>query len=148
MRWSRAIKFPTAEQMCTAAGVSSAELQGCISDENSAAEFVGAWLDLNGFLTDGRIDMEQIQLSAQLDAADPDPDATPAADPLSDRGPAADPTLSADPVDSFSDAGPGGDNSGSPAQVALFCLNSASDDWLKMHDCISRNDPASRLDGN
>src|SRR5437588_8476986 len=64
------LKFPTVEQMCRAAGVTGADTVGCINDETSAAEFVGAWLDLNGFLTNGRIDVEQIQLSAELAAAD------------------------------------------------------------------------------
>jgi hypothetical protein len=143
---ANALKFPTVEQMCTAAGVSSAELSGCISDETSAAEFVGAWLDFNGFLTNGRIDLEQIQLSAQLDTADPGLDVA-AGDPLSSPDAAADPALSPDPTDPLADAAPG-DNPGSPAQIALFCLGSSSDDWMKMHDCISHNDPASRLDGN
>jgi hypothetical protein len=35
-----------------------------------------------------------------------------------------------------------------PAQVALYCLSFAADDWLKMHDCITHNDPSSTLDGN
>jgi hypothetical protein len=143
---ANALKFPTVEQMCTAAGVSSAEMSGCISDETSAAEFVGAWLDFNGFLTNGRIDLEQIQLSAQLDAADPGLDVA-AADPLSSPDAAADPALSPDPADPLAGAAPG-DNLSSPAQIALFCLGSSSDDWMKMHDCISRSDPASRLDGN
>ena len=142
-----AINFPTVEQMCAAAGVSAAEKPACISDETSAAEFVGAWLDLNGFLVNGRIDLEQIQLSAQLDAADPDLDAPGAADPSASPDLALDAGLANDPVDPLAESGPG-NSPGSPAQVALLCLGSAADDWLKMHDCISRNDPASSLDGN
>jgi hypothetical protein len=141
------ITFPSVEQMCKATGVGGADMQGCISDETSAAEFVGAWLDLNGFLVGGRIDLEQIQLSAQLDAADPGLDAQGAADPLSPPDLPEATGLTADPSDPLADSAPG-DNPSSPAQIALYCLSSASDDWLKMHDCISQNDPSSSLGAN
>lgn len=146
------LSFPTVEQMCKAAGAAPGDMAGCISDETSAAEFVGAWLDLNGFITNGRIDTDQIQLSAELDAADDPGLAAPSVvDPLN-----SDPLSSPDPSDSGL-AAPGADNalpgtgatsSSSPAQVALLCLQTAADDWLKMHDCIAQNDPSSTLDGN
>ena len=142
-----AISFPTVEQMCKTAGVNAAEMPACISDETSAAEFVGAWLDLNGFLVNGRIDLEQIQLSAQLDAADPDLNPPAAGDPLSSPDLPLDAGLTADSAGPLPDGAPGG-NPASPAQVAQLCLGSASDDWLKLHDCISSNDPSSSLDGN
>jgi hypothetical protein len=146
------LSFPSVEQMCKAAGAGAADMAGCISDETSAAEFVGAWLELNGFITNGRIDTDQIQLSAELDAADdPGLGAPPSVDPLD-----SDPLSSPDPVQSglaVPDAdnalpGTGAPSSSSPAQVALLCLQTAADDWLKMHDCIAQNDPSSTLDGN
>ena len=147
------LSFPTVEQMCKAAGAGAADMAGCISEETSAAEFVGAWLELNGFITNGRIDTDQIQLSAELDAAD---------DPGLVGGPSSVDPLDADPLNTVepADAGlaaPDTDNalpgsgapaSSSPAQVALLCLQSAADDWLRMHDCIAKNDPSSTLDGN
>jgi len=146
--------FPTVEEMCKAAGAGPADMASCTNDETSAAEFVGAWLELNGFITNGRIDTDQIQLSAALDASDQGVDAPTSVDPLN-----ADPLSLPDPTDP-PDAGlaaPDGDNplpgsgtpaTASPAQVALLCLQSASDDWLKLHDCIAHNDPSSTLDGN
>jgi hypothetical protein len=146
------LSFPTVEQMCKAAGAGPADMADCVSDETSAAEFVGAWLELNGFITNGRIDTDQIQLSAELDAADDPGLAAPSSvDPLD-----SDPLSTADAADSGL-AAPGTDNalpgtgatsSSSPAQVALLCLQTAADDWLKMHDCIAHNDPSSSLDGN
>lgn len=147
------LSFPAVEQMCKAAGAGAADMAGCISDETSAAEFVGAWLELNGFITNGRIDTDQIQLSAQLDSADDpglvggpssvDPlDADPLSPPIpSGSGLAAPDTDNALP-------GTGATSSSTPAQVALLCLQTAADDWLKMHDCIAQNDPSSTLDGN
>lgn len=146
------LSFPTVEQMCKGAGAAPADMAGCISDETSAAEFVGAWLDLNGFITNGRIDTDQIQLSAELDAADDQGLAGPSSvDPLN-----SDPLSVPEPADTGL-ATPGADNAlpgtgatsnSSPAQVALLCLQTAADDWLKMHDCIAQNDPSSTLDGN
>lgn len=147
------LSFPTVEQMCKAAGAGPADMAACTSDETSAAEFVGAWLELNGFITNGRIDTDQIQLSAELDSAD-DPGLVggpSSVDPLD-----ADPLNTVDPADTGL-ATPDTDNAlpgtaptsgSSPAQVALLCLQTAADDWLKMHDCIAHNDPASTLDGN
>jgi hypothetical protein len=147
------LNFPTVEQMCKAAGADAANMADCVSDETSAAEFVGAWLELNGFITNGRIDTDQIQLSAELDSADDqglvggstsvDPlDADPLSPPVpSDSGLAVPDTDNALP-------GTAATGSSSPAQVALLCLQTAADDWLKMHDCIAQNDPSSTLDGN
>ncbi len=144
------LKFPSVDDMCTAAGVIGADLQQCISDETSAAEFVGAWMELNGFIADGRIDVEQIQLQAELAAADQGSN-SPAGDPL-DPLSGATPDLTQDPLPSSPDADPLASPSGGeampPAQVAMLCLSTASDDWLKMHDCIAHNDPSSTLDGN
>jgi hypothetical protein len=125
-------------------------MQSCTNDETSAAEFVGAWMEFNGFLTDGRINIEQIQLQAELAAADPsiNPPSGDPLDPLADPSPDGDPAqglvapADADPL------APPADQAMPPAQVALYCLSSAADDWLKMHDCITHNDPSSTLDGN
>ena len=149
------LTFPTIEQMCKAAGVSGVDMAACIKDENSAQEFVGAWLGLNGFLSNGRIDIEQIQLAAELSVADPtinapagDPlDPLDAPDALTPDGLAPETPLPPDPTDpltvpSVSDRGP------SPAQTAQYCLTVAADDWLKLHDCIAHNDPSSSLAGN
>ena len=147
------LSFPSVQQMCKAAGAGAADMAECVSDETSAAEFVGAWLELNGFITNGRIDTEQIQLSAQLDSAnDPGLVGGPAsvdpqdADPLSPPVP-SDSGLAVSDTDN---ALPGSQapSASSPAQVALLCLQTAADDWLKMHDCIAHNDPSSTLDGN
>jgi hypothetical protein len=147
---SSGLKFPSVDEMCKAAGAVGADLQQCISDETSAAEFVGAWLDLNGFINDGRIDIEQIQLQAQLASVDQgiNPPAGDPLDPLSD--PPADPAQDALPPSPDADplAPPSGGEATPPAQVALLCLGTASDDWLKMHDCIAQNDPSSTLEGN
>ena len=34
---------------------------------------------------------------------------------------------------------------GSPAQLALYCLGSTAD-WMRMHECISQNDPSTSLE--
>ena len=147
------LNFPTVQQMCKAAGADASNRADCVSDETSAAEFVGAWLELNGFITNGQIDTDQIQLSAELDSAN---------DPGLVGGPQSVDPLDADPLSPPvpSDSGlatpdtddvlPGTEatSSSSPAQVALLCLQTAADDWLKMHDCIAHNDPSSTLDGN
>src|SRR5512142_2783920 len=144
------LKFPTIDQMCKAAGATAAYMQSCTNDETSAAEFVGAWMEFNGFLTDGRINIEQIQLQAELAAADPSIN-QPSGDPLD---PLADPSPDGDPAQGLvapADADPLAPPADQPmpaAQVALYCLSSAADDWLKMHDCITHNDPSSTLDGN
>ncbi len=145
------LTFPTVDQMCKAAGASSADMAACTNDENSAAEFVGAWLGLNGFLTNGRIDIEQIQLAAELSAADPgiDPPAGDPLDPLDAQpdGLAPETPPPPDPNDPLTMPGVT-DHAPTPAQTALYCLTTAADDWLKLHDCIAHNDPSSALDGN
>ncbi len=147
------LNFPTADQMCKAAGAGPADMADCVSDETSAAEFVGAWLELNGFITNGRIDTDQIQLSAELDSAnDPGLVGGPSSvDPL-DADPfnppvAPDSGLAAPDTDNVPPGTETASNS-SPAQIALLCLQTAADDWLKMHDCIAHNDSSSTLDGN
>jgi hypothetical protein len=142
------LKFPTIDEMCKAAGVAAADMQSCLSDETSAAEFVGAWMEYNGFLNNGRIDIEQIQSQAELAVADPTI-STPAGDPLADPLPDGDPAqglLAASP--DADPLAPSADQAMPPAQVALSCLSTAADDWLKMHDCITHSDPSSTLDGN
>lgn len=145
------LTFPTVE-MCKAAAAGAADMAECVSEETSAAEFVGAWLELNGFITNGRIDIEQIQLSAELDAADDPGLGLPLsvdpldADPLSVAAPDA--GLAASDTDNALPGTPTASPNSSPAQIAMLCLQNAADDWLKMHDCIAHNDPASTLDGN
>src|SRR5579864_5805913 len=87
------LNFPSIDEMCKAAGATGSNKESCVNDETSAAEFVGAWMQYNGFLTDGRIDIQQIQLQAELSAADTniDPPAGDPLDPLSDPSPDADP---------------------------------------------------------
>jgi hypothetical protein len=141
------LNIPSIEDMCKAAGATSANVKDCQTDESSAAEFVIAWMGLNGFINEGSIDLEQIQLSATFPDSDPGhgigPDADPSADPNVD--PNADPGLGQPNIDPATGEIVT-DTFDSPAQIALFCL-SESNDWLKMHDCISRYDPSSRLDG-
>lgn len=145
------LNFPTVADICKAAGVGGADMAACISDETSAQEFVGAWLGLNGFLADGRIDIEQIQLSAELAAADPgiNPPAGDPLDPLdsSPDGLGPETPLPADVNDPLT-VPTASDHAPTPAQIAQYCLVTAGDDWLKLHDCIAHNDPSSSLDGN
>ena len=145
-----ALKFPTVEQMCKAAGAGAAEMASCVSDETSAAEFVGAWLELNGFLANGRIDVEQIQLAAEVDASDQATATAVSGDPADPdplgSGDASDSALSPDVPSPLADTPAASRNS--PAQIALLCLTTAGDDWLKMHDCIAHNDPSSTLEGS
>jgi hypothetical protein len=141
-----ALNIPTIDEMCKAQGATSANMAACQGDEQAAAEFVIAWMGLNGFLNNGGIDLEQIQLAASLGETstgdllgDPgvsgDPGLDPTADPTAE--PNIDPATGLPVTESFDSAG----------QIAMSCLSS-SDDWLKMHDCISRNDPSSRFTGN
>ena len=111
-------------------------MMDCQALESSAGEFVIAWMGLNGFILNGGIDIQQIQLIAELDDASAvDPSST--FDPTIDPGLALDPLLdpnfdpSADPLlDSLPALGGITDpNTGetlpvfaSPAQLALFCL--------------------------
>jgi hypothetical protein len=145
------LNIPTIDEMCKAQGATSANMADCQNDEQAAAEFVIAWMGLNGFLTNGTIDIEQIQLAASL--ADSEGASGVG---LNDPSLSGDPSLGGDPADADPTAGPNIDpatgfpvteNFDSPAQIAMSCMSS-SDDWLKMHDCISRYDPSSRFTGN
>ena len=144
------LTFPSIDEMCKAAGATASNKESCVNDETSAAEFVGAWMQYNGFLTDGRIDIQQIQLQAELSAADPniDPPAGDPLDPLADPSPDIDPAQGLVQSPDADPLAPSTDAKMPPAQVALYCLTAAADDWLKMHDCITQNDPSSSLDGN
>jgi hypothetical protein len=135
------LNIPSIEEMCKAAGATDANMKACQSEESDAAEFVIAWMGLNNFINDGSIDLEQIQLQATFpDPPDPglglDPSLDPNADPNDPGQPNIDPATGEIVTETFD----------SPAEIALFCLME-SNDWLKMHDCISRYDPSSRLGG-
>src|SRR5262249_60707822 len=58
------LNIPTIDQMCTAAGATSANMADCQNDENGAPEFVIAWSGPNGFITDGVIDVHRVELCA------------------------------------------------------------------------------------
>lgn len=153
------LNIPTVEQMCLGLGAADPQsMMDCMALESSAGEFVIAWMGLNGFILNGGIDIQQIQLIAELDNAN-------AVDPLSTFDPTIDPGLALDPsldpnfdptADPLLDSLPalGGvtdPNTGetspvfaSPAQLALFCLSGASD-WLSLQDCISMNDRSTQL---
>ena len=139
------LNIPSIDDMCKAAGATSANMESCKNDESAAAEFVIAWMGLHGFVANGAIDNDLIQLGAEL-GIDP-------ASPLTNPDGLGDPSLD-DP--SVAEAEPNIDPSTglpvaeifeSPAQIAMFCL-SGSTDWLQLYDCISRYDPSSRFDGN
>ena len=153
------LNIPPVEQMCAALGAADPQsMMDCRALESSAGEFVIAWMGLNGFILNGGIDIQQIQLIAELDDANTvDPSST--FDPTIDPGLALDPTLdpnfdpTADPLlDSLPALGGATDpNTGetspvfaSPAQLALFCLTGAVD-WLSLQDCISMNDRSTQL---
>jgi hypothetical protein len=153
------LNIPTTEQMCLALGAADPQsMMDCQALESSAGEFVIAWMGLNGFILNGGIDIQQIQLIAELDDANTvDPLST--FDPTIDPGLALDPSLdpnfdpTADPLlDSLPALGGVTDpNTGetspvfaSPAQLALFCLTGAVD-WLSLQDCISMNDRSTQL---
>jgi len=132
------LNIPSIDEMCKAAGATAQNLKECQADESSAAEFVIAWMGLNNFINNGSIDLEQIQLEATFpNAPDPSQGLDPNADPNDLGQPNIDPATGEVVTETFD----------SPAEIALFCL-SESNDWLKMHDCISRYDPTSRFDGN
>jgi len=147
---SSGLNIPTIDQMCQAVGATSANMADCQNDESQAAEFVIAWMGLNGFLNNGNIDVDQINLAAELGpnptspltgGLDPNTDADQPPDPaLLGADPASDPGL--DPATGL----PLDQTFDSPAQIAMFCM-SQSMDWLQMHDCISRYDPSSRFTG-
>src|SRR5438045_1138709 len=71
------LNIPSIDEMCKAAGATSANMESCKSDENAAAEFVIAWMGLHGFVANGAIDNDLIQLAAEL-GTDP---ASPLTDP-------------------------------------------------------------------
>jgi len=84
------LNIPSIDDMCKAAGATAENMASCQSEESAAAEFVIAWMGLNGFLTNGAIDMAQIQLAAEL--------GSDAASPLTDPDPSLlDPSLDGDP---------------------------------------------------
>ena len=152
------LNIPTVEEMCAALGASDPQsLMDCTAVESSAGEFVIAWMGLNGFILNGGIDIEQIQLIANLDdanAVDPfqtfDPTIDPGlglADPFSD--PSLDPALGGDPTLGGVTDPLTGETSpvfASPAQLAMFCLSGATD-WISLQDCISMNDTSTQLGG-
>jgi hypothetical protein len=128
------LNIPSVDQMCKALGAADGDvLAQCQTDENAAAEFVIAWMGFNGFLDGNGIDLQQIQFTASLDQTDP---LLPA-----DSDPSVGGSPDVDPVTGQ----PYGGAFGSPAQLALYCLGS-SNDWMKMHECISQNDPSTSLE--
>lgn len=149
------LNIPTIDEMCKTAGATASKMAACRDEENQAAEFVVAWMGLNGFITNGAIDVSQIELNAELGAG--------AASPLSGSDPSLDPSLGGD-TSLGGDPGFGADTSAaepnidpatglvvdqsfdSPAGIAMYCLSNSMD-WLQMHDCISRYDPSSRFTG-
>jgi len=163
-----ALNIPTVEAMCAAAGPAGSDsFKQCQTDESAAGEFVIAWMGLQGFLANGGIDLEQIQLQASLGGSDPfGLSAVGGPNAAGDPGLGGDPSLGPDPSlgGDPSLAGLGGNVDGqlggvvdpitgaetpifsSTAELALFCL-SESTDWMKMHDCIAENDPSSQLNG-
>jgi hypothetical protein len=149
------LNIPTIEQMCAGLGAADPQsMMECQAVESSAGEFVIAWMGLNGFLLNGGIDIEQIQLIADLDntnTVDPaltfDPTIDPGLgiDPGLDLGadPSLDPTLGGvtDPL-----TGETSPIFASPAQLAIFCLGGAVD-WISLQDCISMNDQSTQFGG-
>jgi len=142
------LNIPSIDEMCKAAGATTANMADCRNDENSAGEFVIAWMDLNGFLANGTIDLEQIQLAASLADSEgnglaEDPGLGVDQSPLDSLTPDGDTEPNIDPATGL----PVTEIFNSPAQIAMYCMSS-SNDWIAMHDCISRYDPSSRFDGN
>jgi hypothetical protein len=149
------LRIPTIEQMCTTLGAAAGDaLKQCQTDESASGEFVVAWMGLNGFMGNGGIDIEQIQLLASLDSSDPfAPDSSLGLDPSLSGDPSqlGDPTLggSGDTILGGVNDPLTGESTPlfqSAAQLALFCLGESSD-WTKLHECISQNDPSSRFSG-
>jgi hypothetical protein len=153
------LSIPTVEQMCVSLGAIDPQSQmDCQALESSAGEYVIAWMSLNGFILDGGIDIEQIQLIANLDdsnSVDPSLTFDPTIDP--GLGLNVDPGFDTDlDVALASDPQLGGvtdpltgDTSptfGSTAQLAMYCLSGATD-WITLQDCISMNDPSTQLFG-
>jgi hypothetical protein len=169
------LSIPTVEQMCVSLGAIDPQSQmDCQALESSAGEYVIAWMSLNGFILDGGIDIEQIQLIANLDDSNSvDPSLT--FDPTIDDSNSVDPSLTFDPTidpglglnvdpgfDTDLDAALASDPQlggvtdpltgntsptfGSTAQLAMYCLSGATD-WITLQDCISMNDPSTQLFG-
>jgi len=148
------LQIPTIDQMCTTLGAAAGDaLKQCQAAESAAGEFVVAWMGLNGFMGNGGIDIEQIQLLASLDSSDPfAPDSSLGLDPSL----SGDPSQLGDPSLGSGDTILGGVTDPltgestplfqSAAQLALFCLGESSD-WTKLNECISQNDPSSRFSG-
>ena len=142
------LNIPTIDAMCKAAGATAENMASCQNDENAAAEFVIAWMGLNGFLTNGAIDLGQIQLAAELgsDAASPLTNPDPSLDPSFGGDPSlSDPSLAEPNIDPATGL-PVDQNFDSPAGIAMYCLSNSMD-WLQMHDCVSRYDPSTRFSG-
>jgi hypothetical protein len=150
------LTIPTVDEMCQARGATDADaLKQCRADENAAGEFVIAWMAYNNFIVDGQISLGQIQSLASLDdngplaglgsdpslAGDPSTSGFDLADPLIDPATGSSITAGVDPLTGL----PNGFLQ-SPAQLALYCLQMATD-WMAMHDCISENDPSSQIGG-
>jgi len=148
------LKIPTIDEMCATLGATPGDaLKQCQAAESAAGEFVVAWMGLNGFMGNGGIDIEQIQLLASLDSSDPfAPDSSLGLDPSL----SGDPSQLGDPSLGSGDTILGGVTDPltgestplfqSAAQLALFCLGESSD-WTKLNECISQNDPSSRFSG-
>ena len=140
--------IPSVEELCKAQGAADgAALESCKNDENSAAEFVIAWMGLNNFLANGQIDLGAIELAGELgpDAANPLTDPDPNLDPSA----GLDPTLALPNTDANLDPVTGlplDQSFQTPAEIAMYCLSNAMD-WLEIHDCISRYDPSTRFTG-
>ena len=141
------LKIPTIDEMCKAAGATSANMASCQNDENAAGEFVIAWMGLNGFITNGEIDVSAIEFAAELgpDALSPLTNSDPG---LGD--PSLDPSLDPSGGDPNAEFGvdpqtglPLDQSFDSPAQIAQYCLGTSMD-WLQMHDCISKYDPSTQ----
>jgi len=151
------LNIPTVEQMCASLGAADGQaLMECQAVESSAGEFVIAWMGLNGFIANGGIDIEQIQLIAGLDDSNA-LDLAQTFDPTIDPGlglepsldPSLDPALDSDPLLGGATDPLTGETSpvfGSPAQLALFCLGGAID-WITLQDCISMNDQSTQFGG-
>ncbi len=154
------LNIPTIDQMCKTAGATADNMASCKDQENQAAEFVIAWMGLNGFLTNGAIDMSQIELASELgaDAASPLTNPHPGLDSPDglDPGAAGDPSAGLDGGGGL-DAGlgdPGADPAtgepdqmfDTPAALAMYCLTNSMD-WMQMHDCISHYDPSTQFNG-
>ncbi len=149
------LTIPTIEQMCASLGASDPQsMMECSAVESSAGEFVIAWMGLNGFILNGGIDIEQIQIIADLDnanAVDPAQTFDPTIDPGLDLGadPNFDPALAEGLVLGGATDPLTGDTSplfASPAQLAMFCLGGAVD-WISLQDCISINDQSTQFGG-